>query len=756
MKKIFALMIFVFMVICCCISVSATDTQASLYSYYGDNMLFRQNDDAVFAGTAAAGSEIGVTLYNSQNDKVAESKAVTFSDGTFSVSFTAPEGSFHEYRVVLTADGVVFNELTGVVFGELWLAGGQSNMQMSLIASKTGYQMAVENKRGSDALRFFYVPYLGGEYKGSYEYMPAKPLVDYECTTGWYKGSDVKVFELSAVGYYFAENLIKELNVPVGILNANMGGTSILTWLSRETIENNSAVLADCKSDNRYIPLNKWNEKTANFGIDMTCNFNKIIAPLKNFRLSGMIWYQGEGDIAWQYGRYSRAFDALQDSYTEYFGYKDGKLPIIFSQLASYMYGDLTVLQNTNFEFANIQQSRPESRALTSILDVPLDYTVESHAIHPLCKKEVGDKMSYAAMGLVYGNYDTYTVATPANVEMKNKSIYITFKNVGDTLFVDGDKLSGFSICGNDGVYVSAKAEIVSYNTVRVYNASVTEPKSVAYAYTQYNGYANLFASVNGEKKFAVSPFVTDMNYKEHYWHNDAWATCDYETFWHCHTNEYTGFYNTWNSEGANISFEKSEIDSGNALKIKSTAPQFTISPNFTYSANGTLSFFQDVDFDWSDYAELTFKIKVNQGQKVQFDGLMLFLNNGMWVAPIVKGTDYFGCIIEGDGTVQTITLDMNRLYVNADVTSNAYNSNLLAVVPSARLVFTDFMGNGVELSVDDFSFTTNSDVNSSTTNSCDHICHKSGVMGFIWKIINFFNKLFKRNPICKCSVIHY
>ena len=756
MKKIFALIAFMLIIVCCCITVSATDAQAALYSYYENNMLFKQNDDAVFAGTAAAGSEIEVILYDSQNEKVAESKATAFSDGTFSVSFISPAGSFQEYRVVLSADGIVFKELTGVVFGELWLAGGQSNMQMSLISSKTGGQMAEEGKRGSDALRFFYIPYMGGEYKGSYEYMPAKPLVDYECTTGWYKGSDVKVFELSAVGYYFAENLIKELNMPIGILNANMGGTSILTWLSRETIENNSAVLADCKSDNRYIPLNKWNEKTANFGIDMTCNYNKIIAPLKNFRLSGMIWYQGEGDVAWQYGRYSRAFDALQDSYTEYFGYKNGKLPIIFSQLASYMYGDLAVLQNTNLEFANIQQSRPESRALTSILDIPLDYTVESHAIHPLCKKEVGDKMSYAAMGLVYGKYDTYTTATPASVETKDESIYITFKNVGDMLLVDGNKINGFSICSDDGVYVPAKAEIVSYNTVRVYNSSVAEPKSVAYAYTQYNGNANLFASANGEKKFAVSPFVTDMNYKSHYWHSDSWTTCDHETFWHCHTNEYSGFFNTWNTTGADISFVKSEIDSGNALNIKSTAPQFTISPNFTYNANGTLAHFQDVDYNWSDYGELTFKIKVNPGQRVQFDGLMLFLNNGMWVAPVIKGTDYFGSIIEGDGTVKTITLDMNRLYVNADVSTNAYNSNLLTVVPSARFVFTDFIGNGVELSVDDFSFATNSAAHNPITNTCDHICHKSGFIGFIWRIINFFNKLFKKNPICGCSVGHY
>lgn len=785
MKKISALLIFVLTVICCCISASAVDVQASLYSYYGNNMLFKQNDEAVFAGKATAGSEIEVRLYNSQNEEVAKSTA--FSDGTFSVSFTAPEGSFEEYRVVLTADGTVFKELTGVVFGELWLASGQSNMEFPLWKTVTGSQMVAEGKVGSDALRFFYVPFAGGEYNGSIWNVPAEPLVDYQCTTGWYKGSDAKVYELSAIGYYFAENLIKELNMPVGIIHANLSGTPILSWISRQEIENNADLLAECKSDGFYVPLESWNEYTVDAFSYMSGNFNKFIAPLKNFRLSGMLWYQGEADIQtyWKYGRYTRAFDALQDSYTEYFSYKDGKLPIIFSQLACYMYGEQTLVPKENYEFANIQQSRPESRAMVSILDVPLDYRSDFHAVHPIRKKEVGDKMFYAAMGLVYGKYDTYTAATPSNVEIKDESIYITFKNVGDTLLVDGDKLSGFTICGEDGVYVPAKAEIVSYNTVRVYNSSVREPKSAAYAYTQYNGYVNLFASVGGEKKFAVSPFVTDMNYNAHYWHNDSWTSCDYETFWHCHENEYTGFYNTWNAEGADIAFVKSEIDSGNALNIKATASQFNISPNFIYyNIYGNPVFFQDADLNWSDYGALRLKIKVNEGQKVQFDGLAITLNNGMCVYPAIKDTDDFGCIIEGDGTVKTITLDMNRLYVNADITAEAYNSDILKAVTSAKFVFTDVMGSGVEFSVDDFAFISNSAVQDipdepdtpvtpetpntpsepdvpenpeiTEEDSCDHLCHESGFMGFIWKIINFFNKLFKSNKTCACGVNHY
>lgn len=704
MKKISALIIFALIIIFSSGSAFAADENATLYSYYTDNMLFKQNDAAVLSGKAAAGSEISCTLFNSKGEKITEADTKATSDGTFILTFTAPEGSFEEYTITLTSNGTVFDELNGVVFGELWLAGGQSNMQMALISSKTGYQMAVENKRGSDALRFLYIPYMGGNYQGDPNYYPAHPLTDYESPVGWYKGSDVKVFELSAIGYYFAENLIQELNMPVGILNANMGGTSIITWLSREAIESNAQVLADCKSDNRYIPLEKWNSKNVNFSIDMSCNFNKIISPLKNFRLSGMLWYQGEGDIAWSYGRYTRAFDALQDLYTKHFSYDNGKLPIVFSQLASYSYGDLTALQNTNAEFAHIQQKRPETRALTSILDVPLDYTVENHAIHPLCKKEVGDKMAYAAKGLVYGLYDSYTAPNVKKAEIKDNSIYVTFSDVGDKLMADGETLYGFTICGNDGVYVSAKAEIISADTVRVYSSSVENPKSVAYAYSQTNLHANLFASRNGKKLLAASPFITDMNYNAHHWHNDPWAGCDFDSFWHCHTNEYSGFYNTWNANSAQISFRKSVIDTGNAMYINPNgAKQFSVSPNFLYKENGNDAFFQDIDLNWSDYDTLTFKIKTDL--PIRFNGLKIAVNNALWVMPAVAGTSTTAYDVLSDGNTHTVTLDLNRLYPYGDVNAAPYSADILNLIWNAEFIFSDSNGVATEICFDDLSF---------------------------------------------------
>lgn len=705
MKKIMALCIAVIITALSLVTAFAADGSAVLYNYYGDNMLFKQNDDAVFAGKADKGTYITCVLRNSRNKQVAFSDTVASSDGTFSLSFTAPEGSFEEYTVTLAANGHIFDELTGVVFGELWLAGGQSNMQMPLTGSKTGAEMAAQNKTGSDALRFLDVPHIG-TYKGDENRVPSKPMTDYENKIGWYKGSEANVYGLSAVGYYFAENLIEELDMPVGILNANLGGSSILSWLSREAIENDKELLADCKSYDRYIPLYKWNEKKIDQYSNMTANFNKIIAPLENFRLSGMIWYQGESDIFWNYGTYTKAFNAMQKLYTEHFSYDDGLLPIVFTQLAAYSYGNLTELQNMNVEFAHIQMQNPESRALTSILDIPLDYTVENHAIHPLCKKEVGAKMAYAAMGLVYDMYDSFTAATVESTEIKDGCVYVTLRDVGDKLIVDGNTVYGFSLCADDGIYLPANAEIVAENKVKVWSESVVNPVSVAYAYSQTNSNANLFASRNGEKLLAVSPFVSDLSFSRHHWNNEYWAGCDYESYWHCHTNEFSGFYNTWNVNGAEISFKKSEIDAGNAIYIKSNNEKFSICPNFVYNENGKTAFFQDIDLNWSDYGTLTFKVKINSANDVEFSGLKIQVNDELWVMPAIKDNDSTSLILAGNGETYTVTLNLECLYAYGDMNGAVYNSSVLDSLSSAEFMFTDISGNGAELCFDSVGFT--------------------------------------------------
>ena len=131
-KKFIALFLGICILLTCTVPVLASQAQAELLKIYGDDMLFEQEKDAVFAGKAPAGSTVSAELFAADGSLAASAETVTDEKGEFTVSFAAPKGSFEEYTVILKCNGTEFDTLNRVVFGELWLASGQSNMQYPL------------------------------------------------------------------------------------------------------------------------------------------------------------------------------------------------------------------------------------------------------------------------------------------------------------------------------------------------------------------------------------------------------------------------------------------------------------------------------------------------------------------------------------------------------------------------------------------------------------------------------------------------
>ncbi len=310
-KKIIAVMLALAGMLAMAPCTFAQETQPKLYTFYGDSMLFKQNEDAVIAGTGNGGSVITSELYNADGALVASGKTEVKRNGTFAVSFAAPKGGYDEYKIVLKADGKEFATLKNVVFGELWLASGQSNMQYPLAQAKGGRDMFAKGEKLDKNLRVLLVPDIP-EYKGSKELYPAEPQADIPGAV-WVTGENGAVYSMSAVAYYFAEEMRKELDMPVGILNIPLGGTSIAAWLSREAIDSDTQVKNDFVSNGIYVEKSEWNEKEVNVYQTMTTNYNLKVEALRHFRLSGMVWYQGESDImlGWSGERYARAFDLM-------------------------------------------------------------------------------------------------------------------------------------------------------------------------------------------------------------------------------------------------------------------------------------------------------------------------------------------------------------------------------------------------------------------------------------------------------------
>ncbi len=695
-KKIIAVLLVLSMICAFAPSVFADETTAKLYTFFGDGMLFKQNEEAVITGTAEAGSKITAELYNAENVLVASGETDALPDGTFAVSFMSPAGGYDEYTVLLKCNNAEFEKLENVVFGELWIANGQSNMQYPLSQAKRGRDMFANQQKLSENLRVLLVPDIP-EYKGSKELVPAEPQKDIPGAE-WVTGENIKTYNMSAVAYFFAEEMLEELDMPVGILNVPLGGTSIAAWLSREAIDGDAQVKNDFVSSGEYIEKSKWNEKEVEVYYDMTANYNLKMEALRNFRVSGMIWYQGESDLVfgWSAERYSRAFDLLQRSYTELYEYEDGLMPIIFTQLAPYYYSDEGYnLTDMNIAFADMQKQRPESRALVSVNDIPVTFIPEAGLIHPECKEEIGDRMAYAAMGMVYGAYETYTAPTLKNAEIKDGSIYVSFNNIGNGITSKGDTVYGFALCGKDGVYVQANAEITGNNTVRVWSENISDPCSASYAYCVNNQRANLYATDENGLSMPVSPFVTDKSYNTHFYKDKIWADCDDALIWHTNTDADSKEYPSWTSKGCEISASETDAYSGaTGMNIKSTDEEFYVTPIRGYED----VVFYDTDIDWSDYSEISFYVKNNGKSDAVFKEIRFNDNEFIWYSAIADVT------IPADGEWHRITVNLNRLNLRGNECGFGYTNEKANKVNDVKFVFS--AAENVDMGLDHIRFT--------------------------------------------------
>lgn len=700
MKKFISLLLAVTLIFSGVVMANASEFETKLYEIYGSDMLFQQNEEAILSGTGRGGSMIDAELFNSANEPVAKGKNSVKRNGTFEVSFTAPSGSYEEYTIILKADGEEFARLERVVFGELWLASGQSNMQYPLGQAKHGREMMMNGEKQSKWLRVLLVPAYN-EYKGTTELLPADPQEDI-VGAEWITGENPNVYGMSAVAFFFADKMIDELNMPVGILNASLGGTSIRSWISREKIDGDTKVKNILKEHGHYIEKSDWTESGRDVYGDMTGNYNTKIEPLKRFKPSGMIWYQGESDLMSSYSaeEYAAQFDLLQSSYSELFGYENELMPAVYTQIAAYVYDeDPSVFLDFNIGFTEMDN---ETRSSITVYDVPLTFIPEAGSIHPEHKKEFGERMAGVSLRLAYGRDNSFIVPTVKGSEIKDSSIYVTINDVGEGLAVNGEKPDGFAICGEDGIYVKANAEIVSKDTVRVWSEVVPSPVAASYAYALLNLNANLYSSLNGELVLPVCQFVTKRVENAHYWCERPWLDCEQEQTFHTHNDEDTGFYDSWKSENAVLAYSNEKC-----LDIKGTG-EFSVSPVLSFEEERKTERFKDTDYDYSDYGSISFFVRNNGTEDISLDVLKIYTSKNIWYSPKANGTSDSNAVIPADGEWHKINLDLNSLYLFGNECGFTYSRNKLKKVYEMNFCFS--ASSDAEISVDEIRFVPSSE----------------------------------------------
>ena len=555
----------------------------SFPAFVGDGMVFQQNTGICVPGTAKPGASVSAVLTDSHG-AVENASAKADENGSFLLTFGQKKGGYDAYTLTVT-DGETVKTFDDVLVGEVWLTGGQSNMEYQLRWTVEGNEMGPE---AADD------PYLR--------------CICFGTDSVWAKAdSYTGLRRFNAVGYYFAKELRRTLGVPVAVVDSSHGGSSIYQWLGEEILNDNPDLMACYKSRESAYP------RTPQY-----LYYDQRIVPLTGFRFRGLVWYQGEANVGDAEGTYAKALTLLRESWGRLFGFDDGKMPMIVTHLAPYLYGTpLEGIAATDAEFSKAVREMGGPAAEVTVYDLPLEYKTEAQfapdgAVHPAHKEALGKRLAASASALLYGADHESTAPVLKSFEAKNGAVYLTFDHVGDGLKTAGtDTVRGFCVCAADGVFYPADAVILSGDTVRVTSDYIENPVGASYAYTTYNMAANLYGTDGNEVLFPVVPFRTPNVTAPRFFHTYEWTYCDGETIWRGFPQGQAEYCPAWETEDGVISFSETDKVAGTAsLKLDYHSDGeglVTLCPNVSVSGTAV-----DYDADFSNCKALRLYLKAD------------------------------------------------------------------------------------------------------------------------------------------------
>jgi len=501
---------------------------------FSDNMVLQHGKPVPVWGTGGEdGSKVHVFW---EDEKSKQQNETTVSGGKWSL--TLPP-----LTACVTGKLVIKNEndeicFRNVITGDVWFAGGQSNMEMELINVQNGEAelAACANQN----IRFYQVV--------------KRAIVDddylrEEAASKWQICAPNTAAMLSAAAFFFARKINTDIGIPIGIINCSWGGTSISTWMSREqlmrsragqkfiddyaekvggkTNEQYNAEMEEYNSqwrawdervrarrekdpDVSWEILNKecgpcpWPQPAGNTSPYCPVNLHTArILRTAPFAIKGFIYYQGEEDEG-RYRDYCDMMYYLVDQWRS--DWNDRHLPFLFVQLTMYASREDVEAGQPCRSWCALQESQYlasisiENTGMAVIIDCG-----EYDNIHPFDKQTVGYRLALQALKKVYGKSVDADAPEFLWATVEGNRLRLRFANVESGLEFRGAP-EGFEVAAVDGQYFTAKAEIDG-NSVIVYSDKITKPHRVRYAWRKF-GPAPLFAK-NG---LPVMPFRSNRN----------------------------------------------------------------------------------------------------------------------------------------------------------------------------------------------------------------------------------------------------
>lgn len=495
-------------------------------SIFSDHMVLQQNKPVAIFGTATPNAAVTVSV--APLNLVAA--AIANAKGQWQA--TLPPTNNTDICTVTIQSGEETLCFSDVVYGEVWLAGGQSNMEFFLENAKNGKE---ELEHCADShVRCYQVPrntFVDDNYH--------QALAE----SSWETASPANTGKWSAVAYLAAKELAQKLHVTVGIIGCNFGGSSVSCWIPESDLASHAAgmpYLEDYRNAtagkteeemvaeyDAYVAYHTaWERKMqACYQEDgnmpwqeiiRRCGENRYPGPMgiKNplrpsgmyhtmlktvapYTLQGFFYYQGEQDDCRPKG-YSTLLSILIHRWRREF--QDANLPFLFVQLPMYTLEDMPEQE----QWSKLREA--QLNVFRTVKNTGIAVTLdcgEYGNIHPVDKHPVAHRLALLARREVYGEAVSAYGPLYRTSYRSNNTMIIHFDYAEDGLVFHGAP-EGFELCDKNGVWHCAKAEIHG-SMIWLHSDDVAMPIAARYAWVNYGA-----VSLYGKNGIPASPFRTN------------------------------------------------------------------------------------------------------------------------------------------------------------------------------------------------------------------------------------------------------
>ena len=498
---------------CFLLMPAAVSAAVRLPNVFGDHMVLQREMPVPVWGWAEAGEKVSVTFAG------ATATATADASGNWALKLPAMPASAESREMTVTGrSNVTFQD---VLVGEVWLCGGQSNMESEL------------NWCNPDEGRTASIPTFR-RVKAEHT-LAATPQSDVKAS--WVVCDNGAASGFTAAGYYFARKLTRELKIPVGLLDTSWGGANITFWIPGESYRNLPALRSQWEKESAqahaltkaYLETMEKGSAAARKSLetkDIICArapfmperrefshmFNGMVYPFSPFAIRGMLWYQGEynandGDY------YMDEMRGLIQGWRNL--WKQGDVPFYYVQLPNL---DPPKDDPAGGDgWATIRDVQTKVMAIPNTGMIVTIDVGEAADIHPRNKLDVGERLARWALAKTYGKPLAYSSPFFKGMSVEGSKIRIAFDGAESGLMVgnkDGlmpvvedkdGKLKRLAIAGEDKKWAWADALIDGKNVI-VSSPAVPNPVAVRYAYSHNPAGCNLY----NKDGLPASPFRSD------------------------------------------------------------------------------------------------------------------------------------------------------------------------------------------------------------------------------------------------------